>query len=147
MADADPQLPQADFAAQEPVEEKKPRRWLRIVVMLAVPIALAAGGVWYWLGQQGRVGTDNAYVKQDMVAISAEVGGRIVETLVREDDHVKAGDLLFRIDPEPYQLQVQQANAAIANAQVAVQTMENDTDLTGVDIAAAQEDIAFARSR
>ncbi len=146
MADADPTLTKPEETSEQ-AQTKPPRRWGRLLLMLAVPLALLAGGVWYWLDQQGKVATDNAYVKQDMVAVSAEVGGRIVEVLVAEGDSIEAGQLLFRIDAEPYQLQVAQANAAIAGAQANVTSLQNDTALTGVDIAAAREDIAFAESR
>ena len=74
--------------------------------MLSVPLALLVGGFVYWQGLQGKVSTDNAYIQQDMVAVSSEVGGKIVEVRVREDQQVAAGDLLFRIDPEPYELQI-----------------------------------------
>ncbi len=119
----------------------------RVLLMVLLPLALLVGGAVYWFSLQGKVSTDNAYVKQDMVSVSAEVGGRIVEVLAAEGDDVEAGQLLFRIDPEPYRLQLSEANAAIAYAQANVTTLESDSALTGVDIAAAQEDIAFARSR
>ena len=80
-------------------------------------MALLVGGGLYWLSLQGKVATDNAYVKQDMVAVSAEVGGRIVAVMVQEGDLVRAGDLLFRIDPEPYRLQIAESDASIAMAQ------------------------------
>lgn len=145
MAEADPNITQ-DQAT--PADKPKPvRRLGRLVLMLSVPLALAIFGWSYWQGLQGKVSTDNAYVKQDMVAVSAEVGGRIVEVLVAEGDQVAAGALLFRIDPEPYQLQMAEANAAIAGAQANVATMLGDSDMTGVDIAAAREDIAYAQSR
>jgi membrane fusion protein (multidrug efflux system) len=145
MAEADPQITSQGEAAE--TTPKRRVRPLRIVLMLAVPQVLAAAAWFYWAGLQGKVTTDNAYVKQDMVAVSGEVGGRIVEVLVADGDHVNAGDLLFRIDPEPYQLRINEATAAIATAQANVTTLSQDTDLTGVDIAAAREDIAFARSR
>ena len=106
--------------------------------MLVVPLAVIAVAWSYWTSLQGKVSTDNAYVKQDMVAIGAEVGGRIIDVRVREDDVVKPGDLLFRIDPEPFQLQIAEATAAIATAQAGLTAMENNADLTGVDIAAAR---------
>lgn len=143
MAEADPQISTA-----ETVTTAKPRRRLgRLALMLVVPLILAVAAWHYWTGLQGKVTTDNAYVKQDMVAVSGEVSGRIVDVLVHEGDHVEAGQLLYRIDPEPYQLQIAQATAAIATAQANVATLSQDSDLTGVDIAAAREDIAFARSR
>ncbi len=152
MAEADPQISTGTAPAADTVPDSasaKPRRKsiARVALMLLVPLILAIAAWYYWTGQQGKVSTDNAYVKQDMVAVSGEVGGRIVEVLVAEGDHVEAGQLLFRIDPEPYQLQITQANASIATAQANVTTLANDSELTGVDIAAAREDIAFARSR
>jgi membrane fusion protein (multidrug efflux system) len=60
---------------------------------------------------------------------------------------VKAGDLLFRVDPEPYGLQISEANAAIAVAQANVTAMSNSSDLSGAAIAAAREDIGFAQAR
>jgi membrane fusion protein (multidrug efflux system) len=82
-----------------------------------------------------------------MVAVSAEVGGPIVEVLVADGSQVKAGDLLFRIDPEPFRLQIADANAAIAGAQANVIALSNASELTGTDIEAARADVAFAQSR
>ncbi|WP_162848936.1 HlyD family secretion protein [Aurantiacibacter suaedae] len=136
--------PNADPARSD---QQPPKRLLgRLALMVSLPIALIVAGFIYWQSLQGKISTDNAYVKQDMVAVSAEVGGRIVKVMVAEGDQVEAGQLLFQIDPEPYELQIQQANAAIAGAQANLTTLQNDTDLTGVDIAAAREDIAFAES-
>jgi membrane fusion protein (multidrug efflux system) len=89
------------------------------------------------------VSTDNAYVQQDKVSISAEVGGRIIDVAVRENDVVNAGDLLFRIDPEPYRIAIEQADAAIAAAQVRVSALETEFQTTGIDIDSAREDVAF----
>ncbi len=145
MAEADPQTPPAGQAIA--TEKSKGGRGKRIAIMLSVPLVLLAAAFFYWQSQQGKVTTDNAYIKQDMVAVSSEVGGRIVEVLVAENDTVDAGDLLFRIDPEPFQLQLQAANAAIATAEADLTAKQNDPSLTGVDISAAREDIAFARSQ
>lgn len=143
MAEADPSIVESE--TETPPAEK--RRWSRLLIMASVPVALLLAGFIYWHGLQGKVSTDNAYVKQDMVAVSAEVGGKIVEVDTQENDHVQKGDLLFRIDPEPYQLQIAQANAAIANAQANVTALANSADLSGANIAAAKENISFAQSR
>jgi len=89
------------------------------------------------------VSTDNAYVQQDKVSISAEVGGRIVDVAVRENDVVKEGDLLFRVDPAPYRIAIEQADAAIAAAQVRVSSLQTEYQTTNVDIDSAREDVAF----
>ena len=150
MAEADPaRTPTAANMAESPPETSrtKDRPWYRWVLMLAVPLALLAGTLVYYFALQGKVSTDNAYLQQDMVSISPEVGGRIVEVLVEDGDVVEAGQLLFRIDPEPYRLQIVEANAAIASAQANLIALSNAPDLTGVDIDAAREDIGFAQAR
>lgn len=150
MAEADPaRAPEAATATPLPSpEDAKARRpWVRWALMLIVPLALGIGGWIYWQSLAGKVSTDNAYIKQDMVSVSAEVGGPITEVLVKDGDEVQAGDLLFRIDPEPFRLQIAEANAAIAGAQANVIALNNDADLTGTDIAAARSDVGFAQAR
>ena len=147
MAEADPvTMPEAETEAAPAAEAKPRRRWGRLALMALVPLALLVGGGLYWLSLQGKVSTDNAYVQQDQVSVSTEVGGRIVEVAVEDGQTVAKGALLFRIDPEPYQLQIRQANAAIAQAQANVTALSNSSDLSGAAIAAAREDIAFAQA-
>jgi membrane fusion protein (multidrug efflux system) len=146
MAEADPNIGEPDTAQAAGDEAPTFRRWGRLGLLLVVPLLLIIGGLLYWQSLQGKVSTDNAYLQQDMVAVSAEISGKISDVLVRENQQVVAGQLLFRIDPEPYELQVAQANAMIATAQANVTALSNAPELTGVDIAAAREDIAFAQS-
>jgi membrane fusion protein (multidrug efflux system) len=117
--------------------------WARPLLFISLPLVLTAGAVGYFIANDHYVSTDNAYVQQDKVSISAEVGGRIVEVLVRENQQVRAGDILFRIDPEPYQIAAQQADAAIAQAQVRLTTLQTDFDTRSVDIDSARENLAF----
>ena len=152
MADADPQrVPVADVAAVEtipvPAEASPPRRnWLRLALIAIVPLMIAAVGAYFWLNGGQYVSTDNAYVRQDKVSVSSDVGGRIVEVAVHENQAVKAGDLLFRIDPSPYQIAVAQANAAIANAQVQLTSLRADYAGTGADIQGARAAVANAQA-
>ena len=148
MAEADRPIV-ADETVQVAVEDypaKPKRRWGRLALMLAVPLALLVGGTIYWLGLAGKVSTDNAYVKQDKVSVSSQVGGDIKAVFVKEGEEVSAGQLLFRIDPEPYRLSIAQADANIASAQANVTALANSADLSGADISSAREDISFARA-
>ncbi|MFA6219185.1 MAG: HlyD family secretion protein [Erythrobacter sp.] len=146
MAEADPQIAaESGTVIHETIAPRRRNRG-RLALMLSVPLALLVGGLVYWLSLQGKVSTDNAYVQQDQVSVSALVGGEIVEVPVREGDVVKAGDVLFRLDPDPFRLQVAQADAAIATAQANVTALSNAADLSGADISAAREDIAFAEA-
>tara|TARA_Y100001947_G_scaffold152161_1_gene153357 strand:- start:1718 stop:2785 length:1068 start_codon:yes stop_codon:yes gene_type:complete len=145
MAEANPVITSA-AEPEETTTQKPKRRWGKIVLMLAVPLVLLVGGLVYWLSLQGTVSTDNAYLQQDKVAVSAQVGGEIVEVFVKDGEQVEKGQLLFRIDPEPFKLQIAEANAAIASAQANVTALSNSSDLSGADISAARENISFAQA-
>lgn len=146
MAEADPKLTQAVDEAEAAAPPMPKRKWGRLLAMLSLPILLLTGGVVYWQSLQGKVTTDNAYVHLDKVSVSAQVSGQITDVLVKENQHVNAGDLLFRVDAEPYQLQIAQADAAIATAQASQIAAANSSAMSGADISAAQQNIAFARS-
>ena len=122
------------------------RRIGRWILMLSVPLLLVGFGVYYWITSDRYASTDNAYVQQDIVSVSPEIGGKIVKVGVSENQKVAAGDLLFVIDPIPFELAVAQSNARIAAAQVAVQNLQTDYQVSGVDIEVARQDIAFAQS-
>ena len=102
---------------------KKKRSGRRLAIMLAVPVVLAAGGGYFWLTGGRYVETDNAYVHQAKVSISSDVAGRIVSVAVKDNQLVKAGETLFAIDPQPYQIALDQAEAALASARVNVEQL------------------------
>src|SRR5260370_36764943 len=83
--------------------------------MLAGPIlVLLAAGYWYLTG--GRyVLTDDAYVQAARVAISTDISGRVVEIDVKDNQKVAAGQMLFRLDPRPFQIAVDEAKAQLAS--------------------------------
>ena len=137
---ADP-LPPVQAATPDTKDAPK---WRTRILMFGLPVILIAAGGYYWLTSGGSVSTDNAYVQMDKVSVAAEVGGRITEVAVRDGQDVTAGQLLFRIDGEPYRLNVAQATAAIDAAQVEVGNLSASANTSNVDIAAAREDVKFA---
>ncbi len=147
MADRDPEIRMADSQPTEvmPADVKPTlfQRLRRIVLMFSVPSLLAGGAYYYYRSNDHFITTDNAYVRQEKLSISTEVGGRITEVAVRENQQVKPGDLLFKIDPANFKIALAQAEASIAAAQVKVVTLQTDLGNTGVDIASAREDVAF----
>src|SRR5499427_10351642 len=60
-----------------------------------------------------RPRTDDAYLQADLVHMAPDVSGRIVELDVRDNQEVRKGEVLFRIDPDPYQMRVDQDRAAV----------------------------------
>ncbi|HEY4200909.1 MAG TPA: HlyD family secretion protein [Devosiaceae bacterium] len=118
------QMPKPEAAKTVPVEPEAPkkpkRRGRRIALMVVVPLVLIAAGGYFWLTGGRYVETDNAYVQQSKVAISADIAGRVISVAVHDNQVVKAGDVLFNIDPAPYRIALDQANAALASARVNV---------------------------
>jgi membrane fusion protein (multidrug efflux system) len=93
------------------VSEAANRRWLRPVLLVAVPGAAIVAALLLWLWGGRYVTTENAYVKADIAQISAEVAGRVLDVLVHDHAEVKAGDVLLRLDPQPFQVALAKAEA------------------------------------
>lgn len=116
------------------------RRRTRLLLLVVVP-ALALLGVGAVYLQGGRyIETDNAYVKADKVPISTEVLGRVAKVFVDENQQVKAGQPIFELDPESFQVAVTKAEAELAKAR---------TDLVALQTSyrGQQAEIAVARTR
>lgn len=143
MAESDQQFDLAAPALTEAPRHSLGRRLRTIGLFVSVPLLLIAGaGTYYWFHRH-TVSTDNAYVRQDKVSVSALVSGNITEVAVHENQMVKAGDLLFRIDSAPFKIAIEQAEASIAAAQVRVVGLETDLSTKGIDIRSAQQSVAF----
>ena len=142
MAERDPDIRMETSTAIEspPARGQRLRKYM---LMAIVPIILIGGAAYYYKINDHFVSTDNAYVQQDKLSVSSEIGGRISEVAVKENQHIEAGDLLFKIDPAPFKIALAQSEASIAAAQVKVVTLETSLGNTGVDIASARDDVAF----
>jgi membrane fusion protein (multidrug efflux system) len=131
----------APAPAAAPAKPKSNRR--RFIIMGSLPVILLAVGAWFFLSGGRYVGTDNAYVQQDRVTINADVSGRIVDIAAKENQQVAAGDLLFRIDPEPYKIALAGADAALASARIQVEQMRAAYPQAVAANQAAQEDVDY----
>jgi len=104
-------------------------------IALAVIVALWSAS---WVSRHPS--SSDASIDADVVHVAAAVGGRIFEIRVRENSPVRRGDLLFQIDPLPYQLLVSQAQAdlALAEAQLDTQRRYVSTQQSNATIARDQ---------
>lgn len=149
MAEADPFPPaeaSPDQIGSSDRDAAPKSRRSRTVLMILGPLLALGGGLWYWFGQPGVVETDNAYIKQDIVSVAGEVSGLITSVKVRESQHVKAGDVLFTIDPSTFNATIRQADAQIATAQARVTALAADVAAKAADVAAAKDDLALAEA-
>lgn len=116
---------------------------LRAVLLIFVPAALVVAGLALWL-QGGRYEeTENAYVKAHIIAVSADVSGRVVEVGVRDNQAVAAEALLFRIDPAPFQLAVARAEAQMAVVRTDLEGLRAEHRVALAEAAEAEERIRF----
>src|SRR5258707_3126134 len=105
------------------------RKALGILVSLIALTGVLVTGVLATRRIDQRPHTDDAYLQADLVHLAPDVSGRIVELHVRDNQAVHKGDVLFRIDPDPYRMRVDQARAA-------VQGLEGKLALTADQVAA-----------
>jgi len=122
------------------------RNSMRTFMLLIVPALLLVGGAYYWLTSGASVSTDDAQVKQDIVSVSPQVNGQIVQVFVRNGVRVKRGDILFRIDPQPYRVALEQAEAQLATAQLQTHVLRTQAEGTAGDITGAQANLAIKRN-
>ncbi len=119
------------------------RRLARGLLLLGVPLAAAAAALHYYAEGGRHMETDNAYVKAHIIAIGAEVAGRVAEVAVRDNQQVAQGQLLFRIDSAPFEMAVARANAQLANSRTDVETLRAEHRVALADATEAEERIRF----
>ena len=89
------------------------RALTRLFLLIVVPLAAIAIGSYVYLTGGRYVTTENAYVKNDIVQVSADIEGRVVDVAVRDHQEVRTGDLLFRIDSVPVEIRLARAEAEL----------------------------------
>jgi len=97
-----------------------PRRVNRRVLLIGGVLALilVAAGVGYWLHARNFVSTDDAFIEARIIHISPKVGGQVIRVNVTDNQHVRAGEVLLRIDPRDYAAAAEQARAQARAAEV-----------------------------
>ncbi|SFO95631.1 membrane fusion protein, multidrug efflux system [Bradyrhizobium sp. Ghvi] len=120
-----------DRTVDDPPPERAvalPRRSLlermRRPLMLVLPVVVALLGAAVYLVQEPYVSTDNAFVRAAKVTVNARVSGQAVEIAVHDNEGVRQGQVLFRIDPEPYQIAVDQAEARLGSARLQIEGLK-----------------------
>jgi membrane fusion protein (multidrug efflux system) len=106
--------------------KKFPRKRLRMILLVALPLIALAIGTFMYLGSGRYISTDNAYVGAQKVLITPDISGKIARIIVREGQHVKAGDELFEIDREPFRIAVDQAQAKLATVRTDFTNLKSD---------------------
>ncbi|MDA1118551.1 MAG: HlyD family secretion protein [Proteobacteria bacterium] len=122
---------------------RQTRGLTRALLLLGVPLVAGAVALHYYAEGGRHVETDNAYVKAHIIAVSAEVAGRVAQVAVRENQVVRAGQLLFGIDSAPFELAVARADAQLANVRTEVETLRAEHRVALAEAAEAEQRIRF----
>jgi membrane fusion protein (multidrug efflux system) len=118
---------------------------LKIKIAAALLIALIAGIAYVYFSAATR-STENAYINADVVNVASQVAGRVSKVYVTDNQTVHKGDALFDIDPEPYNIALEKAEAELAVATQNARQDHAEIDIAKAQIAQAQSDLANARS-
>ena len=95
---------------------------VRVLLLIVIPLAAVLVGGVLWLRGGGSVGTEDAYVKNDIAQVAPEIAGRVAEVIVRDHAQVGAGDVLVKLDAEPFRLALAKAEAELDAARTTVET-------------------------
>jgi membrane fusion protein, multidrug efflux system len=129
-------------AVELPLAEEAPKASLnskvrRLVLPGGAALVAAAAGLFFYF--HNRESTDDAQVDGHITPVASKIYGRVAEVLVQDNEQVKAGQVLVKIDPRDYQASLDQAKAALALA-------ESEAQSAGVDVPRTRENVASGTS-
>ncbi len=134
--------PPKETAASDEVRRLKRRDRIRWGLFALLPLALLVACYWYVTGGQ-IVSSDDAYVEADKVGISTDVSGIVQDVDVKENEHVAAGQVLYRLDPRQFQIALDNAKANLEQTALTIEAMKQDYKRMQSDIAAQQSLVNF----
>jgi len=131
----------AKAGSQPPTANRMaPHKKVIYVALVAVVIlGGAALGLWYWRYAESHEWTDDAFIDGHITQVSSRVPGRVIKVLFDDNQEVKQGDNLVKIDPRDFQVRVAQARAALESATHQQKTAEANVTLVRTVTAASIE--------
>jgi len=134
--------------ANEPGQENSRFRRMatgrqRLLLIILGPLAVLAVAAYLYLSGGRYVSTDDAYVKADKISVSADVGARVVEVDVADNQPVHQGDVLFKLDDSSFRIALEHANANLASVKLQIDGLKATYRQKQADIKAAQDTLAY----
>lgn len=129
-------------AAPAAAPKRTKRSRVRPLLFAALPLALVVGGYFYVTG--GRyVSIDNAYVQGRIAGVSTDVAGTVQAIDVHDNERVKAGQVLFSLDPTSFRIALDAAKAKLASARDDLATLKATYQQNQAEVVQAQADLPF----
>ncbi len=127
----------------ESTQKNTSRRKLPALVLVLLTLIVLIFVIWRI---DSKPTTDDAYVSADTIDVVPEVSGRIVELAVTDNQQVKQGDLLFRIDPRPYEASLAKAEASLAALDKQIMLTQRSVDAQKFAAGSVEATVAKARA-
>ena len=139
------QPPGSDAAApDEPAGRGTRLQRLRWPLMLVVPVLIAVAVYLYLTGGRYQ-STDDAYIQAATISISADVAGRVLDIYVHDNEIVKRGDSLYRLDDAPFRIAVSDAEAKLASTRLQIASLKSSYRQRQVELHSARDSLAYAQ--
>jgi membrane fusion protein, multidrug efflux system len=122
------------------VRRSRRRDRVRWGLFALLPLVLLGGGYYYVTGGQ-IMSTDDAYVQADRVGVSTDVSGIVQDVAVKDNEHVAAGQVLYRLDPRQFQIALDNAKANLSQIALSIDAMKQDYHRMESDVAAQQAQV------
>src|SRR6202162_6163778 len=116
-------------------------RYRRLLLLVVLPLVAVIAGLAFYLNGGRYVTTDDAYVGAQKILITPDISGKIIKVVVKEGQHVNQGDVLFEIDPVPFQLAVDQTKAQLEQAKTTYDNLVANVKIYGQMLDLAQQGI------
>ena len=129
------------------MSERPRRRLIPFLIVGIVLVAVAVGAALWWTDKQHYEATDNAFVAADKVTVAPQVDGYVTEVLVSDNQAVRAGDVLVRIDPSSIRARLAQAQANVAALEAGVRQVDDKAKLEQALIAQREAGVVSARAQ
>ena len=126
----------SQFTRLSPVQRRR-------LLLIGVPALVLIIGGYFYIRTLFYASTEDAYVEAHKVYVAAEVSGRLVSLPVHEHERLKAGTLLLQLDPEPYQLALDAAEAHLASVVSDLESLRAQYHQKIAELARATSDIAY----
>jgi membrane fusion protein (multidrug efflux system) len=139
--------PSVDAAGKRPL-----RQTLRPILMVGLPALFAVIGYGAYVANAPFATTDNAYARTAKASINARISGQVIDIAVSDNQVVRKGQVLFRIDPESFRIAVNRAEARLSSSRLNIDGLkasyrQQQAELQSARASAEYEQKEFARKK
>lgn len=131
----------------EEIDTRPEYKKKRVIVPAVTAIIFLILGIYFSIHSMYYQSTDDAFVEGHIVSIAPRVQGPVLKLLIDDNQEVKKGELLLEIDPNDYQVKLNQAKAKLEEAKASLNMYEKEISKSGSDVNQTSHDVLAAKSK